>query len=85
MYTMSCIYTTVHVHIHVIVVSWFLQCMGFVLREGFPRAEPEEVLRPRKYIQHEGGTILCTVKTMRQLTCTDRLYQISFSTRMSIL
>ena len=28
---------------------------------------------PRKYIQHEGGTIPCTVKTMRQLTCTDRL------------
>ena len=37
---------------------------------------------PRKYIQHEGGTIPCTVKTMRQLTCTDRPYkanrQISF-------
>ena len=28
---------------------------------------------PRKYIQHEGGTIPCTVKTMRQLTCTDIL------------
>ena len=27
---------------------------------------------PRKYIQHEGGTIPCTVKTMTQLTCTDR-------------
>ena len=28
----------------------------------------------RKYIhvQHEGGTIPCTVKTMRQLSCTDR-------------
>ena len=41
------------------------------------------------YIQHEGGTIPCTVKTMRQRTCTDRLYkanrQISFSTRMTIL
>ena len=39
---------------------------------------------PRKYIQHEGGTILCTV---RQLTCTDRPYkancQISFGARMS--
>ena len=44
---------------------------------------------PRKYIQHEGGTIRCTVKTMRQLTCTDRPYkanrQISFSARMTIL
>ena len=29
----------------------------------------------RKYIQHEGGTIPCTVKTMRQLTCTDRPYK----------
>ena len=39
---------------------------------------------PRTYIQHEGGTIPCTV---RQLTCTDRPYkanrQIGFSTRMS--
>ena len=41
---------------------------------------------PRKYIQHEGGTIPCTVKTM---TCTDRPYrangQISFSARITIL
>ena len=29
----------------------------------------------RKYIQHEGGTIPCTVKTMRQLTCTDGPYR----------
>ena len=27
---------------------------------------------PRKYIQYESGTIPCTVKTMRQLTPTDR-------------
>ena len=41
----------------------------------------------RKYIQHEGGSIPCTVKTMRQLTCTDRPYkanrQISFGARIS--
>ena len=40
---------------------------------------------PRKYIQHEGSTIPCTVKTMRQLTCTDRPCkancQISFGAR----
>ena len=24
------------------------------------------------YIQHKGSTIPCTVKTMRQLSCTDR-------------
>ena len=30
---------------------------------------------PRKYVQHKGSTIPCTVKTMRQLTCTDRLYK----------
>ena len=30
---------------------------------------------PRKYVQHEGGTIPCTVKTVRQLTCTDRSYK----------
>ena len=30
---------------------------------------------PRKYIQHEGGTIPCTVKTMRQLSRTDRPYK----------
>ena len=38
----------IHVHVHVIVVSRFLQ--------------------------HEGSTSPCTVKTMRQLTCTDRPY-----------
>ena len=32
-------------------------------------------LRKYMYIQHEGGTIPYTVKTMRQLTCTDRLYK----------
>ena len=41
---------------------------------------------PRKYIQHEGGTIPRTVKVV---TCTDRPYkanhQISFGARMSIL
>ena len=43
------------------------------------------------YSMHEGGTIPipCTVKTMRQLTCTDRMYkanhQIRFGARMSIL
>ena len=36
---------------------------------ALPRAEPKE------YIQHEGGTIPCTVKTMRQLSCTDRPYK----------
>ena len=45
-------------------------------------AEPEEVR-----VQHEGDTIPCTVKNMRQRTCTDRPYkanrQISFSARMS--
>ena len=44
---------------------------------------------PRKYVQHEGGTIPCTVKNVRQLTCTDRPYkanhQISVGARMSIL
>ena len=35
-----------------------------------PGAEPEEV-----HIQHEGGTIPFTAKTMRQLTCTDRPYK----------
>ena len=37
-----------------------------------PRAEPKEV---HTYIQHEGGTIPCTVKTMRKLTCRDRPYK----------
>ena len=30
---------------------------------------------PRKYVQHEGGTIPCAVETMRQLTCADRQYK----------
>ena len=48
-------YTCACIHVHVIVVSWFLQCMG--------------------YVPHEGCTIPCTVKTMRQLSCTDMLYK----------
>ena len=59
----------VYIHVHVIVVSWFLQFMGFVPREGCMYLRG---LSPRKYIQHGGGTIPCTVKTMRQLTCTER-------------
>ena len=43
----------------------------------------------RKYIKHEGSTIPCTVKTMRQLSCTDRPYKanrrISLCARMSML
>ena len=61
---LACTYT---VHI-VIVVSWFLQYMGYVLREVC-------MYSLRLYIQHEGGTIPCTVKIMRQLTCTDRPYK----------
>ena len=67
------------IHAHGIVVSWFLQCMGYVPREGcmymYFRGRS-----PRKCIQHEGGTIPCTVKTMRQLTCTDRPYSIKYRT-----
>ena len=37
------------------------------------------------FVPHKGGTIPCTVKTMRQPTCTDRPYkanhQISFGAR----
>ena len=40
-------------YIHVIVVSWFLQCMGYVPREGCMYFQGQS---PRKYIQHEGGT-----------------------------
>ena len=39
--------------IHVIVVSWFLQCMGYVPREGCMYFRGWS---PRKYIQYEGGT-----------------------------
>ena len=37
----------------------------------------------KKYIQHEGDTIPCTVKTMRQLTCTDRPYKAT--TRLALV
>ena len=46
--------------------------MGYVAREGCTYFRGKS---PRKYIQHEGSTIPCTVKTMRQLTCTDRPYK----------
>ena len=61
------VHVLLYTHAHVIVVSWLLQCKGYVPREGC--------------------TIPGTVKTMRQLTCTDRPYkanrQISFGARMS--
>ena len=65
-------YMYIHVHVHVIVVSCFLQCMRYVLRESCMYFRGRS---PGKYIQHEGSTIPCTVKTMRQLTCTDRPYR----------
>ena len=46
----------IHTHLHVIVVSWFLQCMGYVPREGCMYFRGRS---PRKYIQYEGGT--CTM------------------------
>ena len=49
--------------------------MGYMLyvpREGCLHFRGQS---PRKYIPHKDGTIPCTVKTMRQLTCTDRLYK----------
>ena len=59
--------------LYVIVVSWFLQCMGYVLRKGCMHFRGQST---SKYIQHEGGTIPCTVKkNMRQLSCTDRPYK----------
>ena len=89
-----CMYEHVCMYVHVIVVSRFYS----VLREGCMYFQGQS---PRKYIQHEGGTIPCTVKTMtctdhrytRGLSlvylCTDRLYkanrQISASARMITL
>ena len=32
-------------------------------------------LQCMEYVLHEGSTIPCTVKNMRQLTCTDRPYK----------
>ena len=58
--------------VQVIVVSWFLQCMGYVPREGCMYFRGRS---PKKYIQHESGTIPCTVKNMRQPSCTDRPYK----------
>ena len=36
-------YTQNEVHVHVIVVSWFLQCMGDLYHTRAVWAEPEEV------------------------------------------
>ena len=50
-------YEHTNVRAHVIVGSWFLQCMGpmgYVPREGSMYFRGWS---PRKYIQHEGGTI----------------------------
>ena len=65
-------------------LAWFLRCMGFVPRGGcmyFRGRSSREV--------HTARAQYYPVKTMKQLTCTDRLYkanhQISFGARMSIL
>ena len=69
---------------YVIVVSWFLQCMEFVLRVLYVH-----LYFPEAVHTNEGGAIPHTVKTMRPLTCSDRPYkanhQINFGARMSIL
>ena len=51
------VYQYVPIHVHVIVVSWFLQCMGYVPHDRglyvLPKAEPEEVHTVRgRYISH---------------------------------
>ena len=78
--------TNVGVQVRVIVVSWFLQCGGYVPREDCMYFRGRSL---RKYIQHKGGTGPCTVKIMRQLSCTDRPYKvncrISLGAEMSIL
>ena len=45
--------TDVRTYVHVIVVSWFLQCMGYVPHEGCMYFRGRS---PKKYIQYEGGT-----------------------------
>ena len=40
--------------VYVVVVSWFLQCMGYVPREGCMYFRGRS---PRKYILYEGGTL----------------------------
>ena len=66
----------------------FLHCMEFVLHEGCMYIRGKS---PRKYRHsaREGSIIPCTIKTMIQLTCTERPYKgnhwISYGARMSIL
>ena len=56
---------------------WDLYCV---------RAEPKEVhTHMHIHVQHEGGTILCTVKTMIQLTCTDRPYAEEVGTDVTVM
>ena len=47
------IYIYIRMYIYVIVVSCFLQCMGYVPCEGCTYFRGRS---PRKYIQYEGGT-----------------------------
>ena len=67
-------------YIHVIAVSWFLQCMGEIPREGcmYFRRKEEHTARGRYYSMHckNNETADLTVKANRQ---------ISFGARMSIL
>ena len=58
-------HSIIRIHLNIQVFTVYAARGLYVL----PRAESEEVL------QHEGGTIPCTVKTMRQLSCTDRLHK----------
>ena len=50
-------------------------CLMVFTVYGICTAQGLYALPRAEYIQHEGGTIPCTVKTMRQLTCTDRPYE----------
>ena len=68
-----------YINVHVIMV---LTVYGICSVQGLyvlPRAQPE------KYIRHKGSTIPCTVKTVKQLTCTDKLYKANNQIRLECL
>ena len=71
--------TSIYMYMHVSIVSYIALATTCIV--AFT-----DLFHPRKYIQHEGSTIPCTVKTMIQLTCTDRPYKANhYSARMSLL
>ena len=85
----ACMHMYMYMYMDYIRLAYFTckSCLMVFTVYGICTARGLRGRSPRKYIQHEGNTIPCPVKAMRQLTCTlyTANHRIGFGARMSVL